>query len=166
MALTALNKTSGHAVVHIAVRDNLNKKCPFLSLLKHTCLKMHTMSILIKACRTPQLPVCPSSQQNAPQLSYLRQWARCYHGDFMPSNWKTGLELIAILTEVWVMTLLAYNWGSFWADLWKPGTAQVLRSPAETFLLIHTQESGQREIERERTRERDTKCVHVRVCVH
>lgn len=39
------------------------------------------------------LPVWPSSQQNALQLSHLRQWAQRCHGSIMPSNQKTGLGL-------------------------------------------------------------------------
>lgn len=36
-----------------------------------------------------------------------------------PPAEKTGLGLIAFLTEVWVMTLLAYNQGRLWADVRK-----------------------------------------------
>lgn len=96
------------------------------------------------------LPVWPSSQQNALQLSHLRQWAQRCHGSIMPSNQKTGLGLIAFLREVWVMILLAYNQGRLWAVVRKQ--TQCWESEQKHFFIRGGREEGR---ERERKKDRE-----------
>lgn len=99
------------------------------------------------------LPVWPSSQQNALQLSHLRQWAQRCHGSIMPSNQKTGLGLIAFLREVWVMILLAYNQGRLWAVVRKQ--TQSVESPNRN---IFSYGEGGRKEGREKGRKIESTC--------